>query len=115
MTLGSFAATLKNISQTLTSQRDRSEESSLYFRRACLAAAEERWDIAIVFCGKAIEADGRNLTARLLLARIHDRALGNVDAAVAGYRKVIALAGYDSRDPRCRMAREALDALVQRT
>ena len=89
----------------------RSGEADLYFRRACLAAAEERYDVALVFCTKAVEVAPRHLAARLLLAQIHDRALGNLEAAVAGYRKVIALAGYDGADPHCLAAREALDAL----
>ncbi len=33
--------------------------------------------------------------------QIHDRGLGNLEAAVAGYRKVIALAGYDGANPYC--------------
>ena len=30
------------------------EEAHLYYRRACLAAAEERFDIALIFCAKAL-------------------------------------------------------------
>jgi acyl-coenzyme A synthetase/AMP-(fatty) acid ligase len=37
-----------------------------------------------------------------------------IAAAVAGYKKVIALAGYDGTNPLCVAAREALDALVQK-
>jgi tetratricopeptide (TPR) repeat protein len=110
-----LASTLRNLSQLLPGQTDPSGESDLYFRRACLAAAEERYDVALVFCTKAVEVSPRHLAARLLLARIHDLGLGNLEAAVAGYRKVIALAGYDGADPHCLAAREALDALVQRT
>ncbi len=111
----SLASTLRNLSQLLPGQSDPSAEADLYYRRACLAAAEERYDVALVFCIKAVEVSPRHLAARLLLARIHDRGLGNFEAAVAGYRKVIALAGYDGADPHCVAARGALDALVQRT
>lgn len=90
-----------------------SEEARLYYRRACLAAAEERFDVAIIFCSKALGIDPADLPTRLLLARIHDRGLGNVDAAVAAYRKVIALGGYESGNPYCAAARAALNALVQ--
>ncbi len=90
-----------------------SEETRLYFRRACLAAAEERFDVALIFCGKALEIDARHLPTRLLIARIHDRGLHEVDAAVAAYRKVVALAGYEGENPYCSAAREGLDALVQ--
>jgi tetratricopeptide (TPR) repeat protein len=89
-----------------------SEEVHLYYRRACLAAAEERFDVALIFCAKALALDPRDLATRLLAARIHDRGLHDVDAAVAGYRKVITLAGYDSQDPYCTAARAALDVLV---
>src|SRR3954470_1613209 len=109
-----LAATLRNLSQLLPSQSDPTGEADLYYRRACLAGAEERYDVALVFCIKAIEVAPRHLASRLLLARIHDRGLNNVDAAVAGYKKVIALAGYDGADPHCAAAREALDALVQK-
>ena len=110
-----LASTLRNLSQLLPGQSDPSGEADLYFRRACLAAAEERYDVALVFCTKAVEVSPRHLAARFLLARIHDLGLGNLEAAVAGYRKVIALAGYDGTNPHCLAAREALDALVQRT
>ncbi len=109
-----LASTLRNLSQLLPGQSDPSGEADLYFRRACLAAAEERYDVAMVFCTKAVEVSPRHLAARLLLARIHDRG-GNLEAAVAAYKKVIALAGYDGANPHCVAAREALDALVQRT
>ena len=56
----------------------------------------------------------RHLAARLLLAKIYDKGLGNLEAAVAAYKKVIALAGYDGTNSQCIAAREALDALVQK-
>ena len=79
-----------------------------------LAASEERFDVALVFCAKAIEVAPRHLAARLLAARIHDKGLNDLEAAVAGYKKVIALAAYDGSNPLCVAAREALDALVQK-
>lgn len=109
-----LAATLRNLSQLLPGQSDPSGEAELYYRRARLAAAEERFDVALVFCAKAVEVAPRHLAARLLLAKIQDKGLGNLEAAVAGYRKVIALAGYDGADPHCLAARQALDALVQK-
>jgi len=110
-----LASTFRNLSQLLPGQSDPSGEADLYYRRACLAAAEERYDVALVFCTKSVEVAPRHLAARLLLAKIHDRGLGNLEAAVAGYRKVIALSGYDGKNPHCAAAREALDLLVQRT
>ncbi len=110
-----LASTLRNLSQLLPGQSDPTGEADLYYRRACLAAAEERYDVALVFCAKAVEVAPRHLASRLLLARIYDRGLGNFEAAVTAYRKVIALAGYDGQNAQCVAAREALDLLVQRT
>jgi hypothetical protein len=70
--------------------------------------------VSLVFCLKAIDVAPRHLAARLLLARLHDKAFGNLEAAVTGYKKVIALAGYDGNNSECTAAREALDALVQK-
>jgi tetratricopeptide (TPR) repeat protein len=109
-----LASTLRNLSQLIPGQTDPTGEADLYYRRACLAASEERYDVAVVFCAKAVEVAPRHLAARLLLARVYDRGLHNLEAAVAGYRKVIALAGYDGANPHCLAAREALDALVQK-
>lgn len=110
-----LASTIRNLSQLLPGQTDRSQEADLYYRRACLAAAEERFDVALVFCAKAVNVEPRHLAARLLLARIQDKGMGNFEAAVAGYKKVIALAGYDGNNALCVAAREALDALIQKT
>jgi tetratricopeptide (TPR) repeat protein len=109
-----LAATLKNLSQLIPGQSDPTGEADLYYRRARLAAAEERFDVALVFCSKAVAVAPRHLAARLLIAKIYDKGLDDLEAAVAAYRKVIALAGYDGADPHCLAAREALDALVQK-
>lgn len=113
-TWSTLASTLRNLSQLLPGQSDPTGEADLYYRRACLAAAEERYDVALVFCTKAVEVAPRHLASRLLLARIYDRGLGNLEAAVAAYRKVIALAGYDGENAQCVAAREALDQLVHK-
>jgi tetratricopeptide (TPR) repeat protein len=107
-----LAATLRNLSQLLPNQSDPTGEADLYYRRACLAATEERYDVALVFCGKSIDVAPRHLPARLLIARIYDRGLHDLEAAVLGYKKVIALAGYEAAEPHCAAAREALDRLV---
>ena len=107
-----IASRFKELAHRTPDSGAASEEANLYFRRASLAAAEERFDVALIFCGKALEIDARHLPTRLLVARIHDRGLADVDAAVAAYRKVIALAGYEAGNPYCAAARSALDALV---
>ncbi len=93
---------------------DPASEAHLYYRRASLAAVEERYDDALVFCGKALALDPCHLPVRLLVARIYDRGLRSFDAALEAYRKVISLAAYDGTNPYCAAAREALDLLVRR-
>jgi tetratricopeptide (TPR) repeat protein len=94
-------------------RREAESEARLYVQRALTAAAEERYDVALVFCQKALAASPANLAAWLLTGRIHHHAYEDVDRAIAAYRKVITLAGYDSADPYCVAARRALDALVK--
>jgi tetratricopeptide (TPR) repeat protein len=108
----SLAQTFRQFSSLFPGRDNPSEETRLYYRRACLAATEERYDVALIFCGKALELDAWHLPARLLVAQIHDRGLHDWDHAVAAYRKVIALAGYDSANPYCLAARQALHTLV---
>jgi tetratricopeptide (TPR) repeat protein len=106
--------TLKQISSRFPLGEDSAEEAQLYYRRACLAASEERYDVAMVFVGKALNLEPRHLPTRLLLAQIYDRGLHDIEAAIHGYKKVIALSGYDSSNPYGAAAREALDLLVTR-
>jgi len=51
-------------------RRDADGEARLYVQRALTAAAEERYDVALVFCEKALAAAPSNLAARLLVGRI---------------------------------------------
>jgi hypothetical protein len=107
-----IARTIKQLSALLPPRDETAQEAQLYYRRACLAAAEERYDVALIFCGKALELETAHLPTRLLVAQIYDRGLNNFDAAVSSYRKVIALAGYDGENPYCAAARAGLDSLA---
>ena len=109
-----IAETLRNLSNRFPSRDIATEETRLYFRRACLAASEERYDVAMVFVGKALALDPRHLPTRLLIGQILDRGLRDVEGAIAAYKKVIALSGYDATNPYGAAAREALDLLVRR-
>jgi len=109
-----IAQTLRQLSSRFPLRDDTEEEAQLYYRRACLAASEERYDVALVFAGKALNLDPRHLPTRLLVAQIQDRGLQDVEAAIRGYKKVIALSGYDGANPYCSAARSALDHLVSR-
>ena len=107
-----LATTFKHLSSLLPQRADLAQEALLYYRRACLAAAEERYDVALIFCDKAVELDPAHLATRLLIAQIHDYGLHDLDAALAAYRKIITLAGYDGENPYCAAAQAALDSLV---
>jgi tetratricopeptide (TPR) repeat protein len=107
--------TLRQISARVPARDAAAEEALLYYRRACLAASEERYDVALVFASKAIQLDHKHLPTRLLVAQIYDRGLSQLEQAIKAYNKVIALSGYDGSNPYCAAAREALDALVSAT
>jgi hypothetical protein len=59
-----------------------------------------------------VQLDPAHLPTRLLIAQIQDYGLHDLDAAVAAYRKIIYLAGYDSENPYCASAQAALDGLL---
>lgn len=87
-------------------------EAQLYLQRALHAAAEERFDVALVFCGKALDVSPTNIPARFLAGQVYEHVLRDVDRAVEAYRKVIVLSGYETANLYVAAAREALDALV---
>lgn len=104
--------TIRQLSARIPSRDVAAEEALLYYRRACLAASEERYDVALVFASKAIHLDPQHLPTRLLVGQIYDRGLQDIPGAIKAYNKVIALSGYEGSNPYCAAAREALDALV---
>jgi len=116
MTLAAWdnlTSTLKQLSSLLSARDDPAEEAGLYYRRACLAATEERYDVALIFCAKAVDLNPNDLPTRLLIAQIHDYGLHDLNGAVTAYRKVIALAGYENDNPYRAAAGEALDNLLR--
>jgi len=110
--LNNLASTFRHLSSFLPQRADLAEEARLYYRRACLAAAEERYDVALIFCDKAILLDPNHLPTRLLIAQIHDFGRHDLDAAVAAYKKIITLCAYDRENPYCASAQSALDTLL---
>jgi tetratricopeptide (TPR) repeat protein len=109
--INSLASSLRQLAHFSASRPSSAGEARLYLQRALKAASEERYDVALVFCGKALDVEPGNLGARLLSGRLYDHAR-DIDRAVDAYRKVIALAGYDEANPYCAAARQALDALA---
>jgi tetratricopeptide (TPR) repeat protein len=111
--LAGLAQRVREFSSRLSGRESVAAEVSLYYRRACLAAAEERYDDALIFCAKAIALEGSHLPTRLLVAQIHDRGRGDAEAALECYRKVLAICGYDVINPYGIAAREAIDRLAR--
>jgi lipopolysaccharide biosynthesis regulator YciM len=97
----------------MASRVGRVEEAELYLKRARLAAREERFDVARVFCEKAREADPANLAVLICLAQIHEAGFSDWGAAIELYQRVIARAGYDGNNPYCAAARAALSSLAR--
>jgi tetratricopeptide (TPR) repeat protein len=108
----SLTRSFKQLAFFRSDQQEMAQEAGLYYRRACLAAAEERYDVALIFCEKASELDPSHLPTRLLAAQIHDYGLHDLEAAVTAYRKIITLSGYDGENSYCAAARAALDSLI---
>lgn len=98
--------------KSLSPRAARSAEVDLYLKRARLAADEERFDVARVFCEKARSIEPESLDVLFTLAQICDVGFSDGDAAIAIYQKIIAKAGYDGANPYCAAAREALSALA---
>jgi tetratricopeptide (TPR) repeat protein len=96
----------------LSPREERSAEVDLYLKRARLAAEEERFDVARVFCEKARSIEPESLDVLFTLAQICEIGFSDGDAAIALYQKIIAKAGYDGRNPYCAAAREALSGLA---
>ena len=110
--INGLAASLRHLAGVSGPRRSSAGEARLYLQRALKAASEERFDVAFVFCRKALDVEPGNLAVLLLSGRLYDHARKDVDRAVEAYRKVIALAGYDESNPYCAAARQALDTLV---
>ncbi len=96
----------------LSPRVERSAEVDLYLKRARLAADEERFDVARVFCEKARSIEPESLDVLFTLAQVVEVGFSDGDAAIALYQKIIAKAGYDGANPWCAAAREALASLA---
>ena len=80
--INGLAASLRQLSLFSASRPSSAGEARLYLQRALKAAAEERYDVALVFCGKALDVEPGNLGARLLSGRLYDHARNDIDRAV---------------------------------
>ena len=109
-----ISQTLRQLSARFPIRDDSAEEAQLYYRRACLAAPEERYDVALVFAGKALALEPRHLPTRLLVAQIHDRGLHDVEAAIRATRRSSRSPATRARIRTAPRPETALDLLVSR-
>ncbi len=86
----------------------------VYRHHAARAIAEERWAAALVFLDRILEVEPRNTEAWLTKGHLHLYGRGDEPAAIACYRKVIVLGGYDATDPHVAKARSSLERLLKR-
>lgn len=86
---------------------------SLYRLRYRVALEEERYDTAMIFLNKILEVDPLNLEAKLCIAEIYHRHLGDLGRAVDQYNKVIRLSATSSDDTIHRRARSSLNEILE--
>ena len=86
----------------------------VFRRHAARAMSDERWASALIFLDRILEIEPGNTEAWLTKAHIHLFGRGDEQAAIACYRKVIVLGGYDTSDPHVRKAQSTLERLLKR-
>jgi tetratricopeptide (TPR) repeat protein len=95
-------------------RQDRRQMIGVYRRHAVRAVAEERWAAAGIFLDRILEVDPRHTEAWLMKGHLYRHCLGNTEAALSCYRKVIVLGAYDTTHPHVRRAQQSLEQLLKR-
>ncbi|KAA0253824.1 MAG: hypothetical protein EDX89_12675 [Acidobacteria bacterium] len=88
------------------------DEVTLYRKRADVALREERFQDSLVFLAKVLRLNPYDLQARMTVAEVYHRYLGEPTKALLTYEKVVAAAGYDESNPFCAAAREGIRELT---
>ncbi|MGA7616610.1 MAG: tetratricopeptide repeat protein [Thermoanaerobaculia bacterium] len=89
------------------------ELKSLYRVHYERALAEQRYDSAMIFLNKMLEADPHDLEARLLVGELYHRHLHDYDRAVEQYNKVLRLTSGVRSSPIHTRARVSLSELIE--
>lgn len=85
---------------------------SLYRIRYRMALEEGKYDNALIFLNKILEVDPVNAEAKLCLAELYHRHLGDLGRAVEHYNKVIRLTAGMPQDQIHRRARTSLTEIL---
>lgn len=86
---------------------------SLYRLRYRMALEEQRYDAAMIFLNKILEVDPTDAEAKLCIAELYHRHLGDLTRAVDQYNKVIRLTAGRPADQIHRRARVSLTELLE--
>lgn len=90
----------------------RDEALAIYRRHAMRALSEERWAAASIFLDRMLEVDPHNTEAWLMKGHVEQFCRENLETALACYRKVITLCGWDLSHPHAAKARQAADRVL---
>ncbi|MGH9458688.1 MAG: tetratricopeptide repeat protein [Thermoanaerobaculia bacterium] len=85
---------------------------SLYRLRYRMALEDEKYDSALIFLNKILEVDPMNPEAKLCIAELYHRHLGDLGRAVEQYNKVIRLTAGRQDDPVRQRARTSLTEIL---
>jgi Tfp pilus assembly protein PilF len=88
------------------------EALAVYRRHAMRALSEERWTAASIFLDRMLEVDPHNTEVWLMKGHVEQFCRENLEAALACYRKVITLCGWDLSHPHAAKARRAADRVL---
>lgn len=86
---------------------------SLYRLRYKMALEEQKYDAALIFLNKILEVDPSNVEAKLCIAELYHRHLGDLGRAVDHYNKVIRLTAGRPGDQIYRRARVSLTEILE--
>ncbi len=86
---------------------------SLYRLRYRMALEEEKYDAALIFLNKILEVDPMNSEAKLCVAELYHRHLGDLGRAVEQYNKVIRLTAGSPADRIHQRARTSLTEILE--
>ena len=86
---------------------------SLYRLRYKMALDDQKYDSALIFLNKILEVDPLNSEAKLCVAELYHRHLGDLGRAVEQYNKVIRLTAARPEDQVHRRARTSLTEILE--
>ena len=86
---------------------------SVYRRHAARAMSEGRWSVAEIFLDRILDVDPRSTEAWLMKGLVRQHCQDDDESALHCFRRVITLAGYDSKHPHAQRARQSMGRLLR--